>query len=93
MKKKHVYKGGEFAYLSENGEIVRILGSTTKPSFLSSKNYLKVVSLKDIDPTTGKASRHIECPQSSVLPILDEDVQLMLKMVYLSKEFSLLRRL
>jgi len=72
---------------------VRIIGSSDKKGLLGTKQVLRVMSLKDIDPATGKPSRYIDCPIADVMPITDDDVQLMFKMLYLTEEFTLLRYL
>jgi len=90
---RHVFKPGEFAYFSGKGEIVRIVSSYDKKGLLGTKQVLRVMSLKDVEASTGRPSRYIDCPISSILPIKDDDVQLMFKLLYLTEEFTLLRYL
>lgn len=91
--KKHVYRKGEYAFLAPKGEIVTIIGSTTKEGWVRTKTLIRVASLKDLDPITGKFTQYYDCNSFALLPILDEDVQFLLKMTYSSKKFNLVRQI
>ena len=91
MNIKHSYRQGEYAYLSTVGEIVRILGSTSKDGIFGTKYYIQVESLKDVDPITNKADRYYECSAKVLFPIKDSDVQLFFRMLYSAQEFNTLR--
>ena len=91
MKKS--YSIGEYAYFIPKGEIVKIIGSTKKPGILRDKNYIRVLSLTQIDPTTNQPIQYYDCNIYSLLPINDKDVQFLLKMHFNNETFNLMRRL
>ena len=88
------YEKGEYAYLFNKGEIVKILRSTPlEDKYDMETMHLTVVSLKDMDSFTGKPELIYKCNKYALCPILDEDVQLMFKMIFNSKKFTILKNL
>lgn len=88
------YSKGEYAYLFERGEIVKILSSTSlkNKTDIDTMN-VTVVSLKDYDSFTGKPNKIYKCNKYALCPILDEDVQMMFKVLFNSKKFTILKNL
>lgn len=91
MKKS--YNVGEFVYFTPKGEIVKIIGSTKKSGVFRDKYYIRVLSLSNIDPKTGKAIKYYDCNYQSLKPINDKDIQFLLKMHFNNETFNLIRRL
>lgn len=93
MKKKpHVYKQGEYAYFVGKGEIVRIIGSTKSKGFLKTTTF-RVLSLKDIDPFSDQPTMYYECNQYALAPILDPNIQFLIRMAYKDQKFTIIRQL
>lgn len=90
---KKTYSPGEYAYFAPKGEIVKIIRSVKKPGVFKDKYYIRVLSLTQIDPITGKAIQYYDCNSYALLPINDKDIQFLLKMHFNNDTFNLIRRL
>ena len=93
INSKYDYKNGEYAYFIPKGEIVKILSSTTKQGVFKTKNIVRVMSLNEIDPNTGKVKQYYDCSPGVLSPIVDQDIQFLLKLSYSCPKFNTIRQL
>lgn len=82
---KVTYKIGAYVYYTPTGEIVKILGNTKKPGLLTDKYLLEVYSIK--------YNITYSCASKDIKPLNDKNIQLIMKMVYDNKKFSIIKQL
>ena len=88
MIKEYTFVPGDFAYLVTEGEIVKITGCTREEGFLTADDVINVYSLKSLCPITNEPLNYFDCNKYALMPILDENVQRILSLVYDCSKFS-----